>query len=86
MSRSIIFTANGWEDYLFWQSQDKLILKKINRLIKECQRNPFIGSGKPEPLRHELSGTWSRRINDKDRFVYIVTDQELRIISCRYHY
>jgi toxin YoeB len=86
MSRIISFTANGWEDYLYWQSQDKQILKKINRLIKECQRDPFIGSGKPEPLRHELSGTWSRRVNDEDRLVYIVFDQEIRIMSCRYHY
>ncbi len=86
MSRLISFTPEGWKDYLYWQFQDKQTLKKINQLLKECGRDPFIGSGKPEPLRHELSGTWSRRINGEDRLVYIVFDQEIRVMSCRYHY
>ena len=86
MIKLISFTANGWKDYLYWQTQDKKTLKKINNLIKDCQRDPFSGAGKPEPLRHELAGTWSRRINDKDRFIYLVLDQEIRVLSCRYHY
>lgn len=82
----ISFTADGWEDYLYWQSQDKQILKKVNQLLKDCQRDPFSGIGKPEPLRHELSGTWSRRITDEHRLVYLVTDDEIRVSACRYHY
>jgi toxin YoeB len=86
MSRTISFTAEGWEDYLFWQNHDKQILKKINQLLKDCQRDPFAGTGKPEPLRHELSGAWSRRITDEHRLVYLVTDSEIQVIGCRYHY
>lgn len=86
MSRAISFTADGWEDYLYWQIQDKQILKKINKLLKECQRDPFLGTGKPEPLRNELSGTWSRRITEEHRLVYLVYDEEIRISACRYHY
>lgn len=86
MSRAISFTADGWEDYLYWQSQDKQILKKVNQLLKDCQRDPFSGIGKPEPLRHELSGTWSRRITDEHRLVYFVADDEIRVSACRYHY
>lgn len=80
------FTADGWDDYLYWQTQDKKTLKKINQLIQECQRSPFEGIGKPEPLRGDMSGTWSRRITDEHRLVYLIVDDELRIIACRYHY
>lgn len=86
MSKTISFTSDAWEDYLYWQSHDKQILKKINHILKDCQRDPFTGIGKPEPLRHELSGTWSRRITDEHRLVYIVADDEIRIAACRYHY
>lgn len=86
MSRTISFTDDGWEDYLYWQGHDKQILKKLNQLLKECLRDPFAGTGKPEPLRHELSGAWSRRINDEHRLVYLVVDNDIRVIACRYHY
>lgn len=86
MSRTVSFTADGWEDYLYWQEHDRQILKKINQLLKDCQRDPFAGIGKPEPLRHELSGAWSRRISDEHRLVYIVVDEDIRISACRYHY
>jgi len=86
MSLSVSFTADGWEDYLYWQKHDKQILKKINLLIKDCQRNPASGIGKPEQLRHELAGAWSRRINEEHRLVYLVAQKDVRILSCRYHY
>jgi toxin YoeB len=86
MTRSISFTSEGWGDYLYWQTHDKQIIKKLNRLIRDCQRDPFLGIGKPEPLRNELSGTWSRRITEEHRLVYIVTDDEIRVTGCRYHY
>jgi toxin YoeB len=86
MARRLTFTNTAWEDYLYWQSHDKQILKKINRLIKDCQRSPFDGIGKPEPLKRDLSGAWSRRISDEHRLVYVVTTDELRISNCRYHY
>lgn len=86
MSRTISFTVDGWEDYLYWQGHDKQILKKVNQILKDCQRDPFAGIGKPEPLRHELSGAWSRRITDEHRLVYIVVDDEIRVSACRYHY
>ena len=82
----ILWENRGWEDYLFWQSEDKKILKRINLLIKDAQRTPFTGLGKPEPLKGNLSGYWSRRINDADRLVYEYKDEQLRIISCRGHY
>ena len=86
MARRLTFTNTAWEDYLYWQSHDKQILKKINRLIKDCQRSPFDGIGKPESLKRDLSGAWSRRISDEHRLVYVVTTDELRISNCRYHY
>ena len=86
MSRSISFTTDGWEDYLYWQAHDKQVLKKINQLLKDCQRDPLLGIGKPEPLRNELSGAWSRRITEEHRLVYLVTDGEIRVSGCRYHY
>ncbi len=86
MSRRITFTPEAWEEYLYWQSYDKQLLKKINRLLKVCQRDPLSGIGKPEQLKGDLSGSWSRRINDMHRLVYVVNDDEIRITSCRYHY
>jgi len=82
----ITFSQNAWEDYISWQSEDKKILKKINVLIKEIQRNPYEGIGKPEPLKYDLSGLWSRRIERDHRLVYQVIKNELYIYSCRYHY
>nr|WP_301193014.1 Txe/YoeB family addiction module toxin [Plebeiobacterium sediminum] len=76
----------AWEDYLYWQTKDKKILKKINLLIKECQRTPFVGIGKPEALKNNLTGWWSRRINHSDRLVYKVENDTLYILQCRYHY
>ena len=80
------FADDAWEDYLYWQQEDKKILKKINRLIKEIQRDPFEGLGEPEPLKYNWSGYWSRRITIEHRLVYKVTDNSLLIAQCRYHY
>ena len=82
----LVFQEEGWEDYLYWQTQDRKTLRKINTLIKECLRTPFTGTGKPEPLRGELSGWWSRRIDEANRLVYRPTDDGLLIAQCRYHY
>ena len=82
----ILFTPDAWDDYLYWQERDKKIAKKINTLIQECIRNPYSGIGKPEPLRYELAGCYSRRIDLEHRLVYEVDNEMLRIISCRYHY
>jgi toxin YoeB len=82
----IIFSEVAWEDYLYWQATDRQILKRINLLIREIQRSPQDGIGKPEPLKHSLSGYWSRRINDEHRIVYKVEGDELRIAQLRYHY
>jgi len=82
----IIFSDKGWEDYLSWQKDDKKILKKINELIKAIKREPFSGIGKPEPLKYELAGFWSRRIDREHRLVYQILDGELYIFACRYHY
>lgn len=82
----IVFLDQGWEDYLYWQSTDKTLLKKINTLIKEIERTPFEGSGKPEPLRHNLAGYWSRRINLEHRIVYKIDGDTVIIFQCRYHY
>jgi toxin YoeB len=84
--RNTNFTDDGWEDYIYWQSHDKKTLKRINLLIEAAQRAPFEGIGKPEPLKENLSGFWSRRIDDTNRLVYEVTDKEITIVSCRYHY
>jgi toxin YoeB len=86
VTRIVGFTASGWEDYLYWQTQDKRVLKKVNELIKDCQRSPFKGTGKPEPLRGDLAGAWSRRITDEHRLVYTISDKEVRVVACRYHY
>lgn len=82
----LTFTKNAWEDYLYWQKTDKKIVKKINGLIKEIQRTPFEGSGKPEQLKYDLTGYWSRRINHEHRLVYQAVDEELKIYACRFHY
>ena len=82
----IIFLDHAWEDYLYWQSTDKSMLKKINSLIKEIERTPFEGTGKPEPLRYNLTGLWSRRINLDHRLVYKMENDSIVIHQCRYHY
>lgn len=81
-----IWTDEAWEDYLYWQGEDKKTLKRIHLLIKDIERNPFDGIGKAEPLKYNLRGYWSRRIDDVNRLVYKVEDEQLYIISCRYHY
>ena len=83
---NIEFTPEGWEDYLWFQQNDKAGLKRINLLIKSIQREPFDGLGKPEPLKHNLSGFWSRRITGEHRLVYAVEDDEIRVVMCRYQY
>lgn len=80
------FADDAWDDYLYWQQNDKKILKKINRLIKEIKRDPFEGIGEPEPLKYNWSGYWSRRITIEHRLVYKVIDDNLMIAQCRYHY
>jgi len=82
----ITFTETGWEQYLYWQAHDKATLKKINRLLKDVQRHPFEGIGKPEPLKGNLSGFWSRRITQEHRLVYRIVDETITIAQCRYHY
>jgi len=82
----ITFSPNSWEEYVSWQTEDKKMLRKINELIKDIKRNPFEGKGKPEPLKYDLSGYWSRRIDREHRLVYHFSGNELQIISCRYHY
>jgi len=82
----LTFSSRAWEDYLYWQKTDKAMLKRINSLIKEIQRQPFEGIGKPERLKHGLAGYWSRRINDEHRIVYKLTDDQLLIAQLRYHY
>jgi toxin YoeB len=83
---TLIFSSQAWEDYLYWQQTDKAILKRINALIQDIQRSPFEGIGKPEALKHGLSGYRSRRINDEHRIVYKVVDNAIRIAQLRYHY
>ncbi|MCG8310235.1 MAG: Txe/YoeB family addiction module toxin [Cytophagales bacterium] len=83
---NITFSKNAWEDYISWQKEDKKNLKKINDLIKVIQRTPFEGIGKPEPLKYDLAGLWSRRIDREHRLVYKVESNELFIYSCRFHY
>lgn len=82
----LTFQEEGWEDYLYWQSFDRKQLKKINGLIRECMRTPFTGTGKPEPLKGEFSGWWSRRIDQEHRLVYRAAEDTLLIAQCRYHY
>ena len=82
----IVFLDQAWEDYLYWQSHDKKLLKKINSLLKDIQRNPFEGIGSPEALKYGLSGYWSRRITLEHRLVYRVKNNQIRVVKCRYHY
>jgi toxin YoeB len=82
----ITFADAAWEDYLYWQQNDRKMLDRINKLIKEVQREPFSGIGKPEPLKHALAGFWSRRITDEHRMVYAINNEYLLIAQLRYHY
>ena len=82
----LIFEHDAWEHLLFWQETDKTTVKKINALSKECLRSPYEGTGKPEPLKGDLAGYWSRRIDREHRLVYRVTPSGLEVLSCRYHY
>ena len=82
----LIFSEIAWEDYLYWQSVDKKVAKRINTLIREIQRTPHEGIGKPEPLKHALAGYWSRRINEEHRIIYKVEDDAVMIVQLRYHY
>jgi toxin YoeB len=82
----LVFTESAWSDYLWFQEKDRRLLKRINALIKDTLRSPFEGIGKPEPLKADLSGYWSRRINDEHRPVYSVQSDQLVIVACRYHY
>ena len=86
MTLLLLWDLNAWEDCLWWQRQDRAVLKRINLLIQDVIRNGNAGLGKPEPLKHDVAGYWSRRITDEHRFVYKVTDTEVRIAACRYHY
>lgn len=86
MLSRLTWTLAAWEDYLFWQQNDRKQLRRINRLIRDCLRSPFEGIGKPEPLRENLSGFWSRRIDQEHRLVYAVDGDDLVVIACRYHY
>lgn len=85
---NLIWTENAWEEYLYWQTTDKKLLQRINALIKDIKRSPFEGIGKPEPLKFELAGKWSRRINDEHRLVYEVAERKVKVIiyQCKYHY
>ncbi len=82
----LVFTENAWEDYQYWQKVDKKMIKKINELIKDIKRDFFHGLGKPEPLKYDLAGYWSRRIDQEHRLVYRVVEEEVQIFACRYHY
>ena len=84
--RLLSWTDEAWSDYIYWQGQDKKTLKRINKLIIDTKRSPFEGIGKPEALKEDLSGFWSRRIDDANRLVYAIDAQAVIIISCRYHY
>jgi toxin YoeB len=86
MTRLLAWTNDAWADYVYWQGQDKKTLKRINKLITDTKRSPFEGIGKPEPLKENLSGFWSRRVDESNRLVYAVSDSHITVISCRYHY
>lgn len=85
-TKTLAWTQEAWDDYVYWQTQDRKTLKRINTLIADALRTPFAGIGKPEALRENLSGLWSRRIDQTNRLVYAVDDEQVTIISCRYHY
>lgn len=80
------FLTKAWEDYIYWQNNDRQMLRRVNALVKECQRTPFAGTGSPEPLKHEFAGWWSRRIDKEHRLVYRATEETLEIAQCRFHY
>jgi toxin YoeB len=82
----IKFSDQAWEDYLYWQTNDRARLKRVNVLLKDIQRSPFEGVGKPEPLKHNLAGFWSRRIDDEHRLIYTIQDGTILVAQCRYHY
>jgi toxin YoeB len=82
----LVWSEDAWQDYLYWQANDKKMVRRINALIKEIKRTPYAGTGKPEPLRHNWSGYWSRRISQVDRLVYKHTDDAIYIAQARYHY
>lgn len=82
----LLFHDDAWDDYLYWQSADRKILKRIDDLLKDCKRSPFDGIGKPEPLKGDLFGCWSRRITDEHRLVYVVENGTIIVLKCRYHY
>ena len=84
--RAIRFVPDAWDAYLYWQDQDKKTLKRLNLLINAAARDPFVGIGRPEPLRGDLSGYWSRRIDEVNRLVFRATDSEIVIVACRFHY
>ncbi|HJT98655.1 MAG TPA: Txe/YoeB family addiction module toxin [Rhodanobacteraceae bacterium] len=86
MARRVAFTPQAWDNYLYWQLQDRKIVLRINELIRECQRDPFSGIGKPEALKRDLAGCWSRRIDQTHRLVYRVGSEKIEILSCRHHY
>ncbi len=86
MSRILSWTDEAWKSYVYWQTQDRKTLRRINKIIQDIKRNPFQGIGKPEPLKENLSGFWSRRIDESNRLVYAVNERSLTIISCRFHY
>jgi len=86
MTRQLAWTDEAWIDYVYWQGQDKKTIKRVNKLMSDTKRSPFEGIGKPEPLKENLSGFWTHRIDETNRLVYAVTDMHLTIISCRYHY
>lgn len=82
----LVFDRNGWDDYLHWQAEDRTVAKRLNRIIADTLRSPFDGIGKPEPLRYDLAGAWSRRITEEHRLVYLVDGDDLIIVAARYHY
>ena len=86
MIELLSWTREAWSDYIYWQGQDKKTLKRINKLITDTKRSPYEGIGKPESLKENLAGFWSRRIDDTNRLVYVIDNNQLTIISCRYHY
>jgi toxin YoeB len=82
----LVWQSKAWEDYLYWQQTDKKVLQRINDLLKDCLRTPFKGIGKPEPLKGNFAGSWSRRITDEHRLIYCVKENRLHVLQCRYHY
>ena len=86
MKRKLVFSDEAWEDYLHWQETDRSMIRRINQLIKDIRRSPYEGIGKPEPLKHQLAGWWSRRIDAEHRFVYRVTENAVEIAALRHHY